>query len=64
VTEIDIWRVWLDTMWRRTRAQQRGERGDITQTVIIIAVFAAAAIAICAIIVNKFTSKAQSIPTG
>jgi hypothetical protein len=56
--------MWLATVWRRTRARERGERGDITQTVIIIAVFAAAAIAICAIIVNKFTSKAQSIPTG
>jgi hypothetical protein len=37
------------------------EAGDIVQTVIIVGLFAAAAIAIVAIIVNKATSAANNI---
>jgi hypothetical protein len=49
----------------RTRMRrEEGDRGDIVQNVIWIALFAAAAIAIATIIIVKFTGKAQSIPTG
>jgi hypothetical protein len=64
MSEITVWLHWL-TMQRRSRlSMARDERGDITQTVIIVALFAAAAIAISAIIINKFTAKANNIPTG
>lgn len=43
--------------------RERDERGEIAQTVIIVAILAAAAIAICTIIVTKFTNKANTIPT-
>ncbi len=40
------------------------ERGEVTEKVILIAVFAALAIAVAAIIVAKVTAKANSISTG
>ena len=40
------------------------ERGEVTEKVILIAVFAALAIAVAAIIVAKVTAKANSITTG
>ena len=39
------------------------ERGEVTEKVIIVAIFAALAIAAGAIIVTKVTAKANSIPT-
>jgi hypothetical protein len=42
----------------------RNQRGEIAQTVIIVAILAAAAIAIATIIATKFRDKASSIPTG
>jgi len=63
VFEIQMWKAWLITQVNHHN-QRCGERGDITQTVIITALFAAAAIAICAIIITKFTGKAESISTG
>jgi hypothetical protein len=63
MSEITVWKEWLTSLWKSQRGEG-DERGDITQTVIIVALFAAAAIAISAIIINKFTSKASSIPTG
>lgn len=64
MSEITMWRNWLTALWQTRHAAGNDERGEITQTVIIVAMFAAAAIAICAIIIAKFTSKASSIPTG
>lgn len=64
MSELTIWRQWITTNWYLVRHRPRDERGDITQTVIIVAMFAAAAIAISAIIISKFTSKANSIPTN
>lgn len=64
MSELTIWRQWIATNWNLVRHRSRDERGDITQTVIIVAMFAAAAIAISAIIISKFTSKANSIPTN
>lgn len=60
MTEITVLTAWLMSQLR-TRPER--ERGEITQTVIIVALFAAAAIAISVIIIDKFTSKATSIPT-
>lgn len=61
--EIQMWKAWFITQVNHQN-QRRDERGEITQTVIITALFAAAAITICAIIIAKFTGKAESISTG
>ena len=45
----------------RIELARHDERGEITEKVIIIAVFAALAIAVGAIVVAKVTSKAESI---
>ena len=47
----------------RREHDQDGERGDIVQTVIIIAAFAAAAIAVCAILILKARSAANGVQT-
>ena len=46
----------------RARAFARDQRGEVTATVILIAVFAALALTVGAIIVTKVTAKANSIP--
>ncbi len=51
----------LRARWDATR---HDERGDVTEKVIIVAIFAALAIAAGAIIVSKVTEKANSIPTN
>lgn len=61
--EVQILRMWAAMAIRRVNTAQRDERGEIAQTVIIVAVLAAAALAITAIIVKKFTDKANTIPT-
>lgn len=60
MTEITVLKAWL--LWQ-CRSRRQDERGEITQMVIIVSLFAAAAIAISLIIIDKFTSKAASIPT-
>lgn len=52
--------LWALAMARIDMAKH-DQRGEITEKVIIIAVFAALAIAVGAIIVTKVTSKAESI---
>ena len=47
----------------RREHDQNPERGDIVQTVIIIAAFAAAAIAICAILILKARTAANGVQT-
>lgn len=45
--------------------RDRDEAGaSVAETVILVAIFAAGAIAIATIIISKFTGKANSIPTG
>jgi len=61
--EVQMLKAWLLAKADQ-EVERRGERGDVVQTVILTALFAAAAIAIAAIIINKFTGKANSIPTG
>jgi hypothetical protein len=47
----------------RLASARADERGEVTEKVIITAIFAALALAIGAIIVAKVTSKANAIPT-
>lgn len=63
--EVTLLRAYVVAWVARIRGDhlRRDERGEIAQTVIIVAVLAAAAIAITAIIVAKFTAKAKTIPT-
>ena len=55
----------IPTMWAialaRIEMAKHDERGEITEKVIIIAVFAALAIAVGAIIVAKVTDRANNI---
>ena len=63
MSEIQMLTAWLSAFVHETRDRVRDEGGEIAQTVILIAIFAAAAIAIATIIVTKFTNKANTIPT-
>lgn len=64
--EIQVLAAWLSAKTHVLKGARRDEveRGDVAQTVILIAILAAGAIAIATIIVSKFTGKANSIPTG
>lgn len=64
--ELLLLQAWTVSTIARVRAPDRArdERGEIAQTVIIVAILAAAAIAIATIIATKFRDKASSIPTG
>lgn len=62
-TEIEVLRTYMMMLWGQLQAPKHDERGAIEQTVILVALFAAAAIAIATIIVTKFTDKANTIPT-
>lgn len=67
MSEIQQLIAWVSAYAQDTREKARAdERGavDLATMVIMIALFAAAAIAIAAIIINKFTDKANNIPTG
>ncbi|MGL5826821.1 MAG: hypothetical protein ACRCYU_18720 [Nocardioides sp.] len=61
--EVQVLRLYMAVLLGDLKSRQRDERGDIATTVIIIAILAAGAIAIGAIIVQKFTNKASTIPT-
>ena len=56
------------TIWAMIRHRmldtRHDQRGEVTSQVILIAIFAALAIAIGAIIVAKVTDRANSIPTS
>lgn len=67
MSEIQQLIAWVSAYAQDTREKARAEeRGavDLATMVIMIALFAAAAIAIATIIINKFTDKANNIPTG
>jgi len=61
--------VRLLSLWARVRNaiddghRFRGDAGEVSSTVIIIAILCTLAIAVGAIIVTKVTQKAESIPT-
>lgn len=66
MTDTQMLTTWLWAMVTVRRAEARRETGagDIVQTVILVGIFAAAAITIGTIIVNKFIDEAHTIPTG
>jgi hypothetical protein len=61
VIEWQLVRAWLAA--RVAEVRRNEDRGDIVQTVIIVAAFAAAAIVIVSILVAKATSTANSVRT-
>ncbi len=63
--EMDGWTSYLKARWYLVREHiERGDdRGDIVQTAIIIGLFAAAAIAVVAILVGKARDTANSVQT-
>jgi hypothetical protein len=61
--ELLILEVLAATLVERVHGMRTSDRGEVTEKVIIVAIFAALAIAAGAIIVAKVTAKAQSIPT-
>lgn len=66
MSEIQVFVAYLRAM-RSTLLpdRERDEVGaSVAETVILVAIFAAGAIAIATIIISKFTGKASSIPTG
>jgi hypothetical protein len=63
IYEVEVISTWARTAIARVRSSAKDERGEIAQTVIIVAILAAAAIAIATIIATKFRDKANNIPT-
>ncbi len=61
--ELGIIGVAMEMLKVRWRDARHDERGEVTEKVIIVAIFAALAIAAGAIIVAKVTAKAESITT-
>ena len=64
MSELAIISLLIPILRARWDATRHDERGDVTEKVIIVAIFAALAIAAGAIIVSKVTAKANSIPTS
>ena len=62
-TEVQMMRAWVVTAIARVACPSATSAARSRQTVIIVAILAAAAIAIATIIATKFTDKANSIPT-
>lgn len=58
-----VWACAVLALARARDSRPRDERGEVAQTVIIVAILAAAAIAIATIIATKFKGKANGIPT-
>lgn len=63
MSQLAIIHTWMQILHDRWQLLEHDERGEVTEKVIIVAVFAALAIAAGAIIVAKVTAKANSIPT-
>ncbi len=63
--EIRFVLAWLSTQRQALldKAEPENDRGDIVQTVIIVSLFAAAAIIIVGILVAKATSAANNVVT-
>ncbi|MDP9333704.1 MAG: hypothetical protein M3Q30_10395 [Actinomycetota bacterium] len=62
--QVRAWLAWSATTGALRARASRDERGEISSTVIIIAILCALAISAGAIIVAKVTAKANSTPTG
>ena len=63
MSQLTVIHTWMQILHQRWQHVERDERGEVTEKVIIVAIFAALAIAAGAIIVAKVTAKANSIPT-
>jgi hypothetical protein len=63
MSELAVIHTLMQLMRSRWETIQHDERGEVTEKVIIVAIFAALAIAAGAIIVAKVTAKANAIPT-
>lgn len=61
--ELTLLHFLYTTATQRLVAARDDERGEVTEKVILIAIFAALAIAVGVIIVAKVTAKANSITT-
>lgn len=57
------WKTWLSALLPGGRPVIRDERGEIAEKAIVVAGFAALAIALVIIITTKFIGVAESIPT-
>jgi hypothetical protein len=64
VPDLDLFRFLYSVAAQRLAAARHDERGEVTEKVILIAIFAALAITVGAIIVAKVTAKANSISTN
>ena len=63
-TQVRIINLWSRARQKIDDGQRlRGDAGDVSATVIMIAILCTLAIGVGAIIVSKVTSKAESIPT-
>ena len=62
--ELLILQTAIRVLRERWTAAKHDDRGEVTEKVIIVAIFAALALAAGAIIVAKVTAKAHSIPTN
>jgi hypothetical protein len=61
---LQTWELLWSHYWTRFQLAREDERGEVNLTTVILAfVLAGLAIAVGAIIVNKVTAKANSIPT-
>lgn len=64
LVEIHVMWTWATTAIVSVRAgASRGERGEVGQYVVMVAILVVAAAAIATIIAKKFTDKANSIST-
>ncbi|HTD49544.1 MAG TPA: hypothetical protein VK771_03030 [Acidimicrobiia bacterium] len=64
MNELAVLTFLIPVLRARWGTTSRDEHGDVTEKVIIVAIFAALAIAAGAIIVAKVTAKANAIPTN
>jgi hypothetical protein len=62
--ELTVISTLISILRARWEVASHNECGDVTEKVIIVAIFAALAIAAGAIIVTKVTAKANAIPTN
>ena len=63
MSELLVIHTLVQVLRSRWELLKRDERGEVTEKVIMVAIFAALAIAAGAIIVAKVTAKANAIPT-
>ncbi len=63
MSELLVIHTLVQVLRSRWELLKHDERGEVTEKVIMVAIFAALAIAAGAIIVAKVTAKANAIPT-